>query len=416
MIDRKIFQEKWDFLAQKNIFIACSGGVDSMVLVDLMKGISNKITILHVNYNLRDEDSLADEAFVKEYARSKQLVIEVKSVNTNIVLKEQKGNLQETARKIRYDWFEEKLKDENSVLLLGHHRDDQIETFYQNLARKSGILGLSCMLEVHGRCIRPLLEYSKQEIYTYAKDNNVLWREDISNQSNKYNRNKLRNKFLPFLRKEIPDIDESVLILIEVFQQNRQQIEHIIEPILQQLKDDGEILFSVWKKLEIEQQLILLKFLGCSTNQLPELTKLEAAQKGKFILSSSYKIIREEDGFSFKKRNQKLVVPELKVEEINLLPESFTKEVIYLDADKIRGEITLRPWKIKDRIASKGVKGSQLISKIITDAKLPNSKRDGVLVLCDEKEIHWCVGYKIGGNALASEQTRRILKISVANR
>ena len=309
MIDLKEFAEKWSFLKDKTVFIACSGGVDSIVLAALVKTFCKNITLLHVNYNLREQESIEDALFVEEFAKQNQLFLEIKSVDTNKILQENAGNLQDVARKIRFDWFAEKLKLENSVLLLAHHQDDQIETFYQHLARKSGVLGLACMLEIHGNIMRPMLNFSKEEIYACAKEKNISWREDSSNKSNKYTRNKLRNEFLPFLKTKIPDLNKSVLTLIQVFQENQIEIENSVKELIFTIKANHFLSKEDFIKLNVEQKIVILKEFDFLPSQVFEFDKLEKGQKGKFISSHNFKIIREENGFSFLNLNLRKAIP-----------------------------------------------------------------------------------------------------------
>ncbi|MFN5417427.1 MAG: tRNA lysidine(34) synthetase TilS [Flavobacteriia bacterium] len=407
------FQKKWAFLTDKEVFIACSGGVDSMVLTHLLSSFCENITLLHVNYNLREKESIADENFVREFALISKLKVEVKSIDTNKILSEKGGNLQETARKVRFEWFDEKLKSEVSVLLLGHHEDDQIETFYQHLARKSGVLGLACMLEQNKNIMRPLLSYSKEEIYSFAKKNNLTWREDLSNKTNKYTRNKLRNEILPFLYKEIPSLKKSVLTLIQLFQENQAEIEKSVEKIIENIHKNGILELNVYRSLTVTQRIVVLKSINYNSKFLNELEKLSLSQKGKFIRNEKFKITKENDYFSITKNNSQFQIPELVIQKVNKLPITYSKDEVYLDASKIKRELKLRKWQIGDRMSPIGLNGSKLISDIISETKIPNSQKENVLVLTDEKEIHWCVGIKIGRLAMADNHTLEILKISI---
>lgn len=411
------FQKQWAFLADKKLFVACSGGADSVVLTHLAKSFCKEITLLHVNYNLRGEESIEDELFVRKYAEDNKLKLEVKSVQTKILLEEKKQNLQALAREIRYEWFSKFLKEENTVLLLGHHFDDQIETFYLNLARKAGILGLSCMLEQSEKVCRPLLNFEKKDIYTFAKEQQLSWREDSSNQKNDYRRNRLRNEILPFLEGQIPDLKNSVKILIEAFQEERKMLEESLGELRKELQNYNKLDFVTWKNLIRRSGdtlgLILLKPYSFTQNQLAEIDKLLTSQKGAKVLSATHELIREEDYFFLKTRQQTATLPKLLISEVASLPKVFTKDCIYLDKQKIKGELRLRFWQEGDRIASIGVRGTQLVSDIITDAKIQHHLRDAVLVLHDEANIHWVVGLKIGRLAVASEVTKKNVRVSI---
>ncbi|MGV3630815.1 MAG: tRNA lysidine(34) synthetase TilS [Bacteroidota bacterium] len=397
-------------MKQKEVFIACSGGVDSMVLTHLVKQFNPRITLLHVNYNLRGEDSQEDENFVRNYASRGHLSFQSYSVHL-----ETKRNLQGNARKIRYEWFTGQIQPENAVLLLAHHGDDQLETFYLNLARKSGNAGMACMPEIHGKIIRPLLSHSKAEIYDFARKNRLIWREDSSNRENEYTRNRLRNELLPSLEKKIPGLRNSVFTLIGVFQENKKMVEASVELLVADIRENQILELSVWNGLTVEQRISILKSFGYTPRQLTEIQKLEKAEKGKSVSSNGYKIIREKNHFYFEPPDISTVEPKLFVETVQNLPASFSKQEIYLDAAKISGKLHLRKWKTGDRISPIGMKGSQLVSDVITDSNIPHTKRKDVLVVVDDQIIHWCADLKIGRLALADESTKIILRIRITN-
>lgn len=407
------FQKQWAFLADKKLFVACSGGADSMVLTHLAKSFCKEITLLHVNYNLRGEESIEDELFVRKYAEDNKLKLEVKSVQTKILLEEKKQNLQALAREIRYEWFSEFLKEENTVLLLGHHFDDQIETFYLNLARKAGILGLCCMLEQSEKVCRPILNLEKKEIYTFAKAQKLQWREDSSNQKNDYSRNRLRNEVLPFLEEHIPDLKSSVRILISVFQNERKMLEASVEEVRKELQLSGKLDFITWKNLSDTQRVVLLKPYTYKQNHLSEIDKLLTSQKGSKVWSATHELIREDDYFFLKTRQETRILPQLIISEVKSLPKTFTKDCIYLDKQKIKGELRLRFWQEGDRIASIGVQGTQLVSDIITNAKIPHHQRNEVTILEDDVNIHWVVGLKVGRLAVADKSSQEKISISI---
>src|SRR5690554_2946804 len=150
----------------KCYYLACSGGVDSMVLAFLMHRAKLPFEILHVNFHLREEDSNRDEILVVEYGKRLGVKVHVQHFDTPKIHREQGGNLENLCRDLRYSWFDTFLANKrHAKLVVGHHLDDQIETFYLQLARKAGIVGLSSMNMENDRTLRPLLNVTKQEIY-----------------------------------------------------------------------------------------------------------------------------------------------------------------------------------------------------------------------------------------------------------
>lgn len=388
----------------EKLFVACSGGIDSMVLLDLLSTVHTHIHVLHVNYHLRGEDSNLDQQLIEKECTKRNIPFTVLDVDLKAELKSNNGNVQDKARKVRYNFFEKQLSIKPSKLVVAHHQDDQIETFFINIARKSGIMGLSAMLPIHNKVLRPLLSISRADIIQYAHEKGVKWREDKSNLENTYQRNKWRNVFLPLIEKENSAIKESVLFLIEKFQETQSILENKVSDLNLQISATGVLSFKEFDKLSMEELFELLRqySLG-TTGNIKELQKLRLSEKGKKLTlqQNNFTEIICEDSYFFFKKNELNTLPRLKLTSISQLPLTFNKESIYLNKAKINGELVLRYWKIGDRIEPIGLNGSKLISDIITDAKVPHHERNQQLVLCDDVTIHWCVGLCIGKNAIA---------------
>jgi len=409
---------------KNHLFVACSGGVDSTTLLHILKKNDFNLSAIHVNYQLRGDESELDAAFIERYCQENSVPFK-KRIEPIAAQLEEGGNLQELARKVRYNWFEEILSaDDNNKILLAHHQDDQVETFLMNIGRKSGVMGLSCMLKENGGYIRPLLNHSKQDVLDYALDEKLSWQEDKSNQSNKYTRNRLRNEFIPFLRREIPHIDGSIMYLVDQFQQLQNQIEENITPVLISIIETKKISDEEYKQLPPLEKIELFRKMGQPATIVEEIEKL--TQKGTMVPLIQNKenlfsaMIREENGYSFYIKESTLI-PELIIEEVNTVPSTFDKNEIYLDAEKISGKLKIRPWKIGDRMKPIGMKGSKLISDILSDQKLTFTEKENTFVVLDENEIHWCfskipqefVGLKIGRDAIANPSSKKILKVSI---
>lgn len=411
--------ENWNAFRDKQLTIACSGGLDSTVLLHLLTVNGFNVSAIHVNYNLREEDSILDELFIRSFCNDLNIPFECRSIDLAELL-QSGGNLQQLARDIRYDWFEEITQEnKNRFVFLAHHLDDQVETFFLNLARKSGMMGLACMPIERNQIVRPLLDFTKDELKEYALNNKLAWREDISNASNKYRRNLLRNEVIPYLTHELPELNESVITLVKAFQENQLLLENEMRPLVNDILKNHSIEQSKTEALNNFELIELFRQLGQTAQVSIEFKKLFTAQKGKRIELISHlenpfcSIVKEANSFSFIPNNGKSVSDELKFEIIDTLPTVFSKDAIYLDQDKIKGELKLRMWEIGDRIHSIGMKGSQLISDIISDLKMNANDKVNVQVLCDDETIHWCLGLKVGRKAIATKESFRILKISI---
>lgn len=405
---------KWGHLKGKTIYVSCSAGVDSTVLAILLKRLGFKVIVIHINYQLRGKDSDLDALFVKSFCGRERITCLQKTVCLQDQL-EDGGNLQEIARNERYDWFKHIIySNPNNYIALGHHQDDQVETFFLNIGRKAGIMGLSCMLKEHNNIIRPLLDFSRAEIIELAKADKIDWREDKTNASNKYRRNLLRNIILPEIKSEIPNIDKSVLTLIQYFQKKQEEIMEKITPLTQGFTQRGLIKIESLKKLNNFESIEFLRQLNQPLTSMGELLKLCKAQKGKKIKWGDNWLINEGNILLEQKENQQNRNIKFTVEQIGSLPNDFDKNVIYLDKDKISGPLKLRIWNIGDRIFPIGMKGSKLISDVISDAKLTTVQKKSVIVLYDSKEIHWCIGLTIGRKSIAKSSSKNIIKVTIS--
>lgn len=385
-----------------------------MVLLHLLHSLNVNLNVLHVNYQLRGEASELDQQLVETTCNQLGIPVEIRRVDLKSKLQDG-GNLQEEARNVRYDWFRSILEqDSNYRVALAHHQDDQIETFWLNLARKSGIMGLACMKREHNGIVRPLLDFSRADILKYATTHSIAWREDQTNESNSYRRNRLRNVFLPKLNEVIPNLRTSTLELIAHFQRTQSELEATLAPIAQSIREEGKLSVSIFASFSEEERIELLRQLDI----LPSYAErfLELNERGKFLelnTSSFTKIVRDEQQFTFL-RNEK-VAHQLIVELVNQLPTTYSKDIAYFDADKIQGELQLRKWKIGDRISPIGLKGNQLVSRIIRDAKITADQKQQQLVVHDGNTILWCVGLKMSRLALPDSSTARILRCTISS-
>ncbi len=409
----------WGHLKSNPAVVACSGGLDSTVLLHVLHKLKFDVRCVHVNYHLRGEDSDKDAAFIEAFCMKRKIPVEIRSESISERL-ENGGNLQQLAREIRYNWFSEiKKENPNSHVFLAHHQNDQVETFFLNLARKSGVMGLACMPEERDRIVRPLLSFSKDELKKYALSENLTWREDVSNASNKYRRNLLRNEILPFLKKEIPSINESVLLLITHFQQKQQELEEKITPIVEEVKETNSIEIDRINTMDDFELVEFMRQFGQPRQKATELRTICDAQKGKkvdFISDPTQffqSVVKEDKMVSFIPLNQQKPNFNLVIEQVNELPVTFSKNEIYLDAQKISGELVLREWKIGDRMHPIGMKGSKLISEIIADARITADAKNNIQVLHDDEDIHWCVGLKIGRKAIATVDSKKKVKVTI---
>lgn len=405
-----MWEEIESFLAPyrtQTLFVGCSGGVDSMALLHYLHTNQFKVHALHINYHKRGTDSDADQALIQEYCLKLGIPLSYRDF-----IATSKGNFQEQARLFRYHFFEEMANKENGMIAMAHHADDQVETFCMNLMRKSGVLGLAGIPPIRKNYLRPFLNISKDTIIEYAKKNNVPWREDSSNHEAHYLRNKWRLEFIPFMEAENPTFKTSILTLVTAFQATQKELELAVMPLVNHIKTNSLISLKELSALSTEQRFELWRQLEQPSNLYQRFEELLTYNSGKQINGTGKlkRVYNYQNTIHFDYGNHHKI-PAFKQSIVEELPETFSKNEIYLDPSKVQGTLKLRTIHTGDRIASLGVKGTQLVSKIIKDANIPTHERSSILVLHDDKEILWVVGLKVSRNVIADKSKKTHLKV-----
>ena len=403
-IERSIqdFKQRFEISDSCMLIVGVSGGCDSMVLLHALKNIHPKITVIHVNYMLRGQDSNEDSKLVEKIAKSYVLPFEKLEYNLQADLEAIGGNLQEKAREIRYSFFNSVMdKYEVTKLVLAHHQDDQIENFWMQMARGGGIRAMSGMKEINTNIIRPFLSIPKSELSAYATKHQIEWREDTSNKSNKYTRNIWRNVLIPELKKAIPNIDDSVIKLQNVFRVQVDVDIHFAESKIKDRMDSFTISYKEIGTFNSNQWIEFLNHLKIPLSLALPIAKLPFAPNGKKIYineqSSGHTTIwREETGLYFQSKNEQTPdTPKITSSEAKSIPSTFRKDEFYFDKALLIGEISIRKWQEGDRIHPIGVKGSKLVSNILKDAKTPLRLRTNQYLLMDDEKplalIDYCV-------------------------
>jgi len=398
---------------EQELLVACSGGIDSMVLLHGLLQMGLKPEILHVNYQLRGEDSEADQRLVEETAAHHGLKIHVHRCPVTVT-KGEGVNLQAAARDFRRKLFEEWIsRSPLHVVVVAHHADDQVETFFLQLLRGGGTYGLGGMHPERNQVIRPLLTVSRKDILEYAQLHNISWREDKSNAETAYLRNLLRNKLLPGLTPEHPDLKEHVLLLMRLFREKQQEIELEISPMVNYWNQSGELRIEDWLNWDDAQRLAFTRKLDWPVWTVARMNELAAGGVGNRFLVNDQTIWKRNNSYIKAVIRGKEIQWDFKIEEIGFLPQVFDKHAIYLDPEKINGKLQLRNWQKGDRIQSLGIAGSQLVSDVLKDARIPLSDREMIPVLADETAVLWIPGIRISRKALAGPTSKIIFRITL---
>ena len=430
----KHINNKFAFLKKSKLLIAISGGIDSVVLTHLCHKIDLNVSLAHCNFNLRGKESDADEDFVLQLAEDLDLELFIESFDTQAYAEENKCSIMIAARQLRYNWFEalaEQLKFD--YILTAHHADDNLETFLINFTRGTGLEGLAGIPEVNDIFVRPMLPFSRETIEAYTKEHRLKWREDSSNATTKYVRNKLRHDVIPILK----EINPSLLQSFQNTIQNLQASSNIVNDRIEELIKGGIIkLTSSGFKLHISEikkfhnpKAYLYQFLnGYGFTEWDDVTNLLDAQSGKQIFSKNWRLIKdrnylllseliENQHFSIEilETNKQVQTPlgSLFFDEVDAILETH-RAVIYIDKKAVKFPLTVRKWEAGDVFFPLGMSGKKKkVSKYLKDEKTSLLDKEQTFVLCSENEIVWLIGKRADNRYKVTEKTECILKIEI---
>ena len=421
------------FLKGKKLLLAVSGGVDSMVLVNLFKALNYDITMAHCNFNLRGEESDGDEAFIKKYADENNIKIFVTHFNTTGFADDNKLSIQVAARQLRYLWFYELLTSNHlDYLLTGHHLDDNIETFLINFIRGTGIDGLTGIPEQNEKIVRPLLPFSREEIMAYAKANNITWREDSSNTSDKYLRNKLRHDVIPVLRSLNPSLSDSFQDTLNHLQQAKSLVDDASVLVYKQVvtEKEGQKVFDIneLKRLPNYKAYLYQWLQPFGFTAWNDIYTLLTAQSGKQVLSNGYRLLKDRETLLLEpEKNQdkavyKIEVGQEKIEypvklrfqNVAQYYKELVKNEILVDNQLIKFPLFVRKWQEGDYFCPFGMNGQKKkLSKFFKDEKMSLSEKEDTWLLCSEDKIIWIIGRRADDRFKVTDNTTQILKIEI---
>jgi tRNA(Ile)-lysidine synthase len=365
-------------------WVACSGGVDSVVLVRLFKSLNKNFGVLHCNFKLRGEASEKDEDFVRNLANEINVPIEVRVFNIQEYINENGGNTQLAARNLRYQWFEEIKRDANAQIVLGHHKDDQVETFLLQLRRGGKIKGLSSMTTYNNGYLRPLLNYTKEEIYSLARKNNWLWREDLSNKKPDYLRNFYRNDLIPVFEVE-NELKSQVVELVHDFQTILLFAEHYLS-YRYDFSKDVHVSFEKWDEWPYWMKHLLISRSGVLPISVKEVNRLKKSHKGKYLKNKHKSIWNEGDYFLIKSSENDDLFSDYQILLCAKKDVVYKKGEVFIDIDKVKGKVSLRNWREGETFQPLGLNGQKKVSKFLRDKKVPSSKKESYPVIIDESD------------------------------
>ena len=436
---KSFIEEQRLFQPDDRVLLAVSGGVDSVVMVDLFHQAGYPFGIAHANFQLREEESEEDERFAGELSVSCRVPFFSKRFFTVDYADTHKVSIQMAARELRYEWFEAtRHKEGFDWIATAHHLDDQVETFFINLLRGTGISGLHGILVRQGKVIRPLLFASREDIFRFARKHDLSFREDSSNSSLKYARNKIRHQLIPLLHSIDPDYAKQITATISRIQETELILKPLVEKsrknLIRRMKDHWIIHIVELRKLEPLSAWLyeLLTPFEFNEATIRDLIRSLDQESGKAFYSSTHRIIKDRNQLiitMIPSAEQHASTGEYLVNEatknvtkpIRLSIQSFTREAGYqisadknratLDKKKLTFPLILRRWKPGDYFYPFGMNKRKKLSDFFIDEKIPIPGKEQCWLLCSGNRIAWVIGHRIDHRYRVSTRSRELLVV-----
>lgn len=420
-----------ELLYGSRLLVAISGGLDSVVLTHLCHQLKLKVSLAHCNFNLRAAESDGDEQFVLALADDLEMDVFIECFETETYAKEQGMSIQMAARELRYHWFFELAEQLNfDYILTAHHADDNLETFLINLTRGTGLDGLTGISEVSDKMVRPLLPFSRETMEAYALKEHLRWREDASNSSTKYLRNKLRHEVIPKLKEINPKLLDNFKTTIAHLQDSQELVEDAVVKFQKKIVSvvDDQIRMDIKKlrKLSNPKAYLYPLLKDFNFTAWEDVLHLLTAQSGKQVFSSTHRLLKdrdflllseidsvhEEQLISVDKDQKQIRTPfgTLTLDGVDAISET-SKTILYVDVDQLEFPLTIRKWQEGDVFCPLGMKGKKKLSKYFKDEKLSLIDKERVWLLLSGQDVVWVMGRRADERFKVTPNAKAILKI-----
>ena len=424
---------------QDKILVAVSGGVDSMVLLELFAKTNYQIGVAHCNFELRGEESDQDEDLVINTAKKYDLPCYNKHFDTKAEMVRTGESMEMAARRLRYTWFDELCRDHKyTIVAIAHHTDDSVETFFINLLRGTGLRGLTGISTQVGKVIRPLMFASRKEILEYAVSSHTAFREDSSNRTTKYLRNKIRLGLIP----RIKEINTKFTELMQRNIENLTEAQLFIDSSIEKIRKEAVTFQTDTETIHVDKiddaypkEFVIYELLnsayGFKSDVINSLIKgLKQGLSGRTFYSRDY--------VAYLDRNT-IIVKRIKAEDIceisvakgmvrsycgnsalyyeycdidQIKSYGVAENIAQIDADKLQFPLTIRRWQQGDWFIPFGMNGRKKVSDFLIDQKVPIPEKDRQFVLISGEDIVWLVGRRIDDRYKLTEESVNVVKIT----
>jgi tRNA(Ile)-lysidine synthase len=420
------------FKADSKILAAVSGGMDSVLMVHLLKAARFNFDIAHCNFQLRGDESIADEAFCKKLAQQVGVSFHTIKFDTQQYAADQKISIQMAARDMRYQWFEQlRQQHDYDVIALAHHQNDSIETILLNLTRGTGIAGLHGILPKNGALVRPLMFLGREEIQSFISENSFDYVEDSSNSSVKYARNKIRLEVIPHLKVLNPNLENTFESNLKHFRELEQLLALKVAEVKKELFvfEDDEIHLPIagLKKLN-PQHLLLYKLLqdyGFNEATVDDIIASLDKHSGRVFDAAGYQLVLDRDKLILAKKEASIQQPVL----INETDHSLTYGsyrlmflhddspliiknnpfAVALDAALLVYPLLVRSWQQSDFFYPLGMKTRKKLSDFFINRKVALHQKAEIPILVNGNgDIMWIGGYQPDERYKVSNNTKKV--------
>lgn len=428
---KKHIKTNFHILEDAKLLIACSGGLDSVVLANLSRDAGYNFSLAHCNYNLRGRQSDGDENFVVDLASKFGCEVHTTSFNMDDFKKNKNSSIQASARQLRYQWFDA-LEERwgYDFVLTAHHADDDLETHIINLSRGTGIKGLTGIPDRNGTIIRPLLPFKRSEILAYATTKKLTWREDSSNNETKYLRNKIRHNIIPQLKELNANFLDNFKKTQEYLNESTTLLGVYKNELMNSLfsEDDAVIRIEIEllrSKLPLKEHLYLM-FKDYGFTQWSDIENLLEASSGKQVLSKTHRLVKDRDfllltelekidnhTYAVFEKNTEITSPiSLKIRMVSEISKSCPND-LFVDAEKLKFPLLIRKWNNGDYFYPLGMKGKKKLSKFFKDQKVDILSKKKIWLLCSGNDIVWIIGKRADERFKVTPKTDKILKFEL---
>lgn len=442
------------FAAGDTVLAACSGGPDSLALVDILTKLADefniRLAVAHLDHMIRGEASAGDERFVASFCASRNLRYFYRKEDVPAYRRRFALSLEEAARAVRYAFLRETAEALGGALIAtGHHRDDQAETVLLHLIRGAGSDGISGIKPRGHGIIRPLLSVSRAEIETYCKEAGLKPRMDSTNLDTDYLRNKIRLVLLPEMLKINPSVKEALARSAELIGGERAFVRKSAEAVFGDVVEDGRALrvhlgkfAPLHRALKREVVRMAVERLngdarGFGFFHVEEIIRLaDSGRTGARIDLPGGAAARRGYGFVEILRSEPRAVceilpnwqVELKLEGTTVIPQANRRiesrrltnytspqgsNSIVCDLHRLRLPLFVRLRRAGDRFQPSGMRGTKKLKDFLIDAKVAREERDRILLVCDQAGIVWVCGRRQNETSRAGGHTKEFLYLTI---